>query len=598
MTSENIQLIPLNQLFRSALNVRKSGNGAIADLAANIKANGLLQNLVVTAEKRGKREGFGVVAGGRRLEALGVLAKAKVLDADAPVACRVVSKGEAIEASTAENMLRQAMHPADEFEAFAALIAAGAAAEQVAERFGTTVRRVEQRMKLARLSPKVISAYRDGILNLDAVEALTLTDDHATQEQLVKRGSLSAYSVRSALSGESVREQDRRLRFVGEDVYTAAGGVVREDLFSDARYFESTQLLQELATAKLSKAAAKLSKSFAWVEIEPEADWRTAQRFEAIPTIQGPMAEEVAAEFVDLSAQLQACGALLDAAEDEDDDTAWNNYYALRERVEAIETATQVPDPAAEGLAGAVVMLKESGKVEILRNVLRTADRRKLTKLRSDAGQAAGDVNAEVADPSPVRVELTTFATGVAQLHTAKNAPVAMRLLAYQLARTIIGNGYGGFVDVRLRAHDRLCARSDTLQGSSIGTELEALDQHWHAAIPDTDEALYIWCLQADEDTVLQLLAYLTAKSLNGVENFAARERPLAPCLSALGVKMADHWSPNAAYFAKIKKSATLAALAEHRHTDPAFAKLKRPALAERAAELLQGSGWLPPSLR
>ena len=75
----DLVLIPLSRLVPSAFNVRKSGGEDVGELAALIKAQGLLQNLVVHPDetKRGKSTGdYGVAAGGRRLRALGLLAKA------------------------------------------------------------------------------------------------------------------------------------------------------------------------------------------------------------------------------------------------------------------------------------------------------------------------------------------------------------------------------------------------------------------------------------------------------------------------------------------------------------------------------------------
>ena len=55
---------------------------------------------------------------------------------DYAVPCQVVADEHALEISLAENTVRLAMHPADEFEAFARLAEAGQTAEQIAERFG------------------------------------------------------------------------------------------------------------------------------------------------------------------------------------------------------------------------------------------------------------------------------------------------------------------------------------------------------------------------------------------------------------------------------------------------------------------------------
>jgi len=107
--------LPLNKLTAWEGNVRKTQNKAsIDELAASIKALGLQQNLVV--KKTGKT--FAVVAGGRRLLALQKLAKAGDVAPDFEVPCRITEAKDATEISLAENVVRENMHPADEFEAF------------------------------------------------------------------------------------------------------------------------------------------------------------------------------------------------------------------------------------------------------------------------------------------------------------------------------------------------------------------------------------------------------------------------------------------------------------------------------------------------
>src|SRR4249919_2812203 len=104
-----IQYLPLNALQLSPLNARKTGGDNVDDLVASIAADGLLQNLTVITGKKGK---FEVVAGGRRLRALQALAKDKRISADHDVPCRVVDADTAMEASTAENTIREQMNPA------------------------------------------------------------------------------------------------------------------------------------------------------------------------------------------------------------------------------------------------------------------------------------------------------------------------------------------------------------------------------------------------------------------------------------------------------------------------------------------------------
>ena len=77
----------------------------------------------------------------------------------------------AVETSLAENFHRLAMNPADEAQAFAALVAGGATVEDVARRFGLTVRFVEGRLRLATLAPVVFEALASGQITLDIAKA-------------------------------------------------------------------------------------------------------------------------------------------------------------------------------------------------------------------------------------------------------------------------------------------------------------------------------------------------------------------------------------------------------------------------------------------
>jgi ParB family chromosome partitioning protein len=130
----NIQMIALNQLVVSPANVRKTGaKTRIEGLAANIAAIGLLQNLQVRPTENGAYE---VVAGSRRMAALKLLAKQKALAKDEPIICNVLGSGEdPVEISLAENEMREAMHPADQFAAFKQRVDAGQPVEDIAARF-------------------------------------------------------------------------------------------------------------------------------------------------------------------------------------------------------------------------------------------------------------------------------------------------------------------------------------------------------------------------------------------------------------------------------------------------------------------------------
>lgn len=209
--------IPLARLVASAANVRNTGaKDGIGELAASIAAHGLRQNLNV---RPNYTERFEVVAGGRRLRAPRMQVKQKRLPKDVTLPCIVMEGGEdASEVSLVENTLRAAMHPDDQFVAFAALVEGGMPVEDVSARFGVAPALVERRLRLAKVSPKLRGPFRKGELTLDHIMAFKVTDDHGEQERVWqelpdwRRGP---DDIRAALTREAVRLDTPLARFVG-----------------------------------------------------------------------------------------------------------------------------------------------------------------------------------------------------------------------------------------------------------------------------------------------------------------------------------------------------------------------------------------------
>ena len=104
--------------------------GAFGQQAADVvgllvvAAGQLLQSLSVRPGRDGQgqeTDTFEVPAGGQRFQALQLLVKQKRLAKTAPVPCLVKTDGIAEEDSLAENTMREALHPLDQFWAFQAL---------------------------------------------------------------------------------------------------------------------------------------------------------------------------------------------------------------------------------------------------------------------------------------------------------------------------------------------------------------------------------------------------------------------------------------------------------------------------------------------
>lgn len=162
--------VPYNKLVLSAARQARPedapGAMPLPELAASIYVAGLLHNLVVVRGKKGVHE---VCAGGRRLRAMALLVADGRWPENQPVAVLVVAPEQALIASLIENVQREAMHPADEFTAFARLVAEGRSVEDVAAAFGVTPLVVARRLKLAAVSPSLLGEYRAERIGLDCL---------------------------------------------------------------------------------------------------------------------------------------------------------------------------------------------------------------------------------------------------------------------------------------------------------------------------------------------------------------------------------------------------------------------------------------------
>jgi ParB family transcriptional regulator, chromosome partitioning protein len=89
---------------------------------------------------------------------------------------------------------------------------------------------VKQRLRLAAVSDNLLDIYAEDGMTLEQLMAFTVTNDHDRQEQVWDAVSRSynkePYLIRRQLTEGAVRASDRRARFVGMDIYEAAGGVI------------------------------------------------------------------------------------------------------------------------------------------------------------------------------------------------------------------------------------------------------------------------------------------------------------------------------------------------------------------------------------
>ncbi|CAN7298643.1 ParB/RepB/Spo0J family partition protein [Agrobacterium tumefaciens] len=267
-TMEQLSLTT-DRLVLDARNARKMRDkDSLASLKASILAHGIIQPITVRPPAAADRDLDGdryrVFAGGRRLTAVTELIFEGKLapDFQLPALVKEADDNDADEMSLAENILRRAMRPVDEFRAFARLADEGLTAEDIALRFGQTVRFVQGRMALGRLHPTLLEMLENDEINLNVAMAYTLDTD--PERQLEIYNNLQAWQkthshyIKEAIAGTGYKSTGQVAMFIGETRYIVAGGKIMHDLFEDHSFWISTDIIEKLKAERLAEIKEEL----------------------------------------------------------------------------------------------------------------------------------------------------------------------------------------------------------------------------------------------------------------------------------------------------------------------------------------------------
>ncbi|MGY5950987.1 ParB N-terminal domain-containing protein [Stenotrophomonas pavanii] len=622
--TKNLILVPLSQLLprRSKRNARTTSRMSIPELAASIARVGPLQNLVVILAADG--EHYEVVAGDRRLTALKLLAKKKRIPADYEVACLLVPDASARTVSLAENLLREQMHPADQFEAFAALVKEGRPIEDIAADFGVTPLVVQRRLKLANVSPRLLADYRAGAVTLEQLMALTITDDHAAQESAfygAPEWQRGASALRERLTEREIDATHPLVRFAGLDAYTAAGGGIRRDLFAEGdagTYLTDAALLETLVRGKLDALAGDVrAEGWAWVEAVPHMSYAERQAFQNAPRQRREPNAREARRIASLQTRLDKIYAELEEAYDAEDEDKTEALEPRREQVagelQAVEEALQGYAPDVRAVAGAIVTLDRSGEAMIHRGLLREAEAkalRTLERLRQGFGSAeseAGndDEGEDAEQPKAASLSdrlaqrLSAHRTAALQIEVARHPQVALAALVHGMVQSVLQDNHYGHdlpLGVSLKVQDRLEGMAPDWPESPAAVALRELQQVAGEALPQDSAELFAALLAIEQGELVRLLAVCVAATVDVVTPRATAQQPGAELAQAVGLDMAAWWQPTAdGYFQHVPKAAILEAVGDFAPSHAArLTKLKKADIASEAERLADGTGWMP----
>ncbi len=633
--------VPLHQLVLDDANVRKVRSaGGVEELAALIDAQGLLHRLAVVALADGR---FGVIAGGRRLLALHKLASDGRWSAARPVECRLYDSAQAVEISLAENSGREAMHPADEAEAFLARVEAGQSVAQIAVRFGVAPLTVERRLKLARLAPRFLAMYREGNIASDMLHALALTDNHKAQEAVwdgLPTYRRDAWTIRRLLTEGAATAESHLARFVGVETYEARGGKVRRDLFANddtgrsGIYLETPGLLRQLAMEKLQAAAEEVrAEGWAWVEGLIDADRMALRAYgQQAPSERAPSDAE-AGMLAALETERQRLNAAYDQNEAEalqfEDDGDGNDAYEAEEvrlsgllsdlydRIDAARAALRVWTPEQMGRCGAMLRIDSDGTLAVHRGLLRrdpahdaacgadTEGGEGLASRTGRGGDASEAGKRRYVFSEKLMRDLTAHRTAALQAALTQDVDVALATLVHRMVETVFdlydrGNDIVR-VTVRPTGDLALAEHAGDYVHTPAAALLERAASDWGERLPRDPAATFRWLLAQERQTLLELLAYCTARSIDAIQGRERRRNQSDAIAEALGLDMADWWTPSAAnYLHSVSKAKAVEAVREASGIDctKEVAAMKKSEAADYCAARLEGTRWLPVPLR
>jgi ParB family transcriptional regulator, chromosome partitioning protein len=598
-TTTKVQHLELSQLVLSPANVRKTPVSAAEDAAleASIRAHGILQNLIVhPAPFPDGRGAYEVDAGGRRLKILQKLAAAGVIAADTKIPCKIEDPDGAVEISLAENTIRASMHPADEFVAMAALIDGGATIDEVAKRFGASERHVKQRLRLGKLAPELLDAYRNGGISLDVVTAFTLGADHAAQlavwNQLKDNSYIQPYTVKRLLTESAVPLDSDLGRFVGAEAYEAAGGTVTRDLFSgdEDGFLDDPALVRRLAIEKLEAKAEELRPQWAWTKAVLDPEYRMLAQYARVEPKPAKVPADLAAEIERIEQRLAEFENI--AGEEWTDELA-AEMAQLEERRAEIDTIIDglaVYSKKDRKRAGCIVTVGDAGDFCLHQGLVERA------AVRGDAD--AGEFDAQTGDddgepfgavfddedddpgsrPASAGAEqalrkecgfsqllvddLKAHRLQITRAHLAADFGVAFDLALYTLCVQIFdGSRYHPQpLDLRIVQPELRSSLNDLLDTPAEGqleTHRSALDLDWLSLpAPQRFAALSSLRFEAKQ----RLFAWCIASTLKPQLAIEDRADPVIEAAGRrLGVPFADYWRPTAAnYWGRAKKAHAL----------------------------------------
>ena len=173
--------IAIDRLFPHSDNPRKD-LGDLSELAASIKASGVLQNLtVVPNEPENSNTDFTIIIGHRRFAAAKIAGLTEL-----PCVVVEMSERDQLQTMLVENMQRSDLTVYEQAQGFQMMLDLGSSLEEISEKSGFSKTTVRRRLEIAKLDSKTLKKVSERQLTLSDFDDLAKVDDMDTRNKLLK----------------------------------------------------------------------------------------------------------------------------------------------------------------------------------------------------------------------------------------------------------------------------------------------------------------------------------------------------------------------------------------------------------------------------
>jgi ParB family chromosome partitioning protein len=284
----HIDQIPLDRLSVSKANMRAGKKPPdISDILPSIIKRGVISPLFVRPNCSAGH--FEIVAGKRRYFAS--LEAERQGKAGVSLPCITIGEGddaEALEISMIENMLRQNPDQVTQWESYTRLVKEGRSVEDIAATFALTELQVKRILALGNLLPRIREAFRAEEIDAATVKHLTLATKAQQKAWLALFEDSDGYAPRG--------QQLKGWLFGGATIATSAAlfdlaafhGQIVKDLFGDEGYFADADQFWAAQSAEIERRkAAYLEDGWSAVEIVPAGVYFQTWEHEKTPKRKG-----------------------------------------------------------------------------------------------------------------------------------------------------------------------------------------------------------------------------------------------------------------------------------------------------------------------